>query len=97
MGELSITLIVADRPYRMIINSENEEVFRKAAKLINENLKDYASHYAFKDKQDLLAMVAIQNTVKAIGIEEKIIDNNKGEEDKLIEIDNILSDYLGKV
>ena len=38
MDELAITVKIADRPYRMTVKAEEEEVIRKAARLINEKI-----------------------------------------------------------
>lgn len=59
MEELTISVIIADRPYRLTIKRDEEEVIRKAAESINNMIKEYSSNYAFNDKQDLLAMVAL--------------------------------------
>jgi cell division protein ZapA (FtsZ GTPase activity inhibitor) len=59
MNELAITVKIADRPYKMTVNAEEEEVIRKAARLINEKITEYANTYAFNDNQDLLAMVSL--------------------------------------
>ncbi len=81
MEELTITVQIADRPYRIkISNEEEEEVTRKAAKLIKGKLTEYASDYAFNDKQDLLAMVTLHFATAAMDME----DNNTLEQSKLI-------------
>ncbi len=59
MDELAITVKIADRPYKMTVKAEEEEVIRKAARLINEKITEYANTYAFNDNQDLLAMVSL--------------------------------------
>jgi cell division protein ZapA len=59
MDELAITVKIADRPYRMTVKAKEEEVIRKAARLINEKITEYANTYAFNDSQDLLAMVSL--------------------------------------
>jgi len=59
MDELTITVKIADRPYKMTVKAEEEEVIRKAARLINEKITEYANTYAFNDNQDLLAMVSL--------------------------------------
>ena len=59
MDELAITVKIADRPYRMTVKAEEEEVIRKAARLINEKITEYANTYAFNDNQDLLSMVSL--------------------------------------
>jgi cell division protein ZapA len=59
MNELAITVRIADRPYKMTVKAEEEEVIRKAARLINEKITEYANTYAFNDNQDLLSMVSL--------------------------------------
>lgn len=60
MSELSIKVHVANRVYPLSVQREEEEAVRKAAAMINEKIKEMESSYAVKDKQDLLAMVALQ-------------------------------------
>jgi cell division protein ZapA len=66
MDEISITVVIADRPYRLTIKKEEEETIRKAGRLINEKAKTYAEHFAFKDKQDLVAMAALEFAAQTI-------------------------------
>ena len=60
MGELSIKVTIGDRSYLLTIQADEEEKIRKAAKLIEKNIKDLEQNYAVRDKQDLLAMTALQ-------------------------------------
>ncbi len=70
MREQLISVIIAERPYRLSIKSESEEqVFRNAARLINEKMNEYGSSFAFRDKQDLLAMVTLQFAVEFLQLE----------------------------
>jgi cell division protein ZapA len=59
MDEFTITVQIAERPYRLKIAREEEETVRQAVKEINEKIKGYSNTYAFNDKQDLLAMTAL--------------------------------------
>jgi cell division protein ZapA (FtsZ GTPase activity inhibitor) len=79
---LSIKVIIANRPYPLTVNNEQEEeAIRKAAKRINDIMKDYESKYAVKDKQDLLAMCALEFATKSIEIESKnVVDDGLREE-----------------
>ena len=94
MEELTISVTIADRPYRLTIKKEEEETIRKAAKLINEKIKDYSENYAFNDKQDLLAMVSLQYANSSLNLEKqnKNMDNRFAE--RLLEINKVLSDNL---
>jgi cell division protein ZapA (FtsZ GTPase activity inhibitor) len=96
MPALTVTVTIADRPYRLKIKSEEEEAVRKAVKVINEKIKAYAEAYAYKDKQDLLAMVALQFATYALNYEEGSKVNDSNLIDKLNELDNILTDCLNK-
>ena len=47
---LNITVIIADRPYRMKINPSEEEKVRNAAKQVNDKLKELQKLEALVDK-----------------------------------------------
>jgi len=57
---LKIKLSIADRIYPMTVLPEEEEGLRIAAKKIDQLLKHYEQNYAVRDKQDVLAMCALQ-------------------------------------
>jgi cell division protein ZapA len=57
---LKIKVSLADRVYPLTIRRSEEESIRAAAKSINATLKKYEEGYAVRDKQDLLAMCALQ-------------------------------------
>lgn len=61
MGEkLKIKLSIADRVYPLTIDPSQEEGLRKAAKNIEQLAKRFEQNYAVRDKQDVLAMCALQ-------------------------------------
>ncbi len=64
--KLSITLNIAERVYPLKVARDEEEKFRKAAKLINEKLAVYRRHFTSKDAQDLLAMVSLHLATRNI-------------------------------
>ena len=94
MKELSISITVADRPYKLVIENEHEELFRKAAKLIDKRIKDYSSSYAYKDKQDLLAMMAIEYTTSYLQNERTASESDHNLTSKLSTIDTALAEIL---
>jgi cell division protein ZapA (FtsZ GTPase activity inhibitor) len=96
MEELTITVTIADRIYRLTIERKEEETVRKAARLIEEKIKEYAKNYAFKDKQDLLAMVALQFSTGSLNQEMTNSVSGKELEEKLTVIDRLLSESLDK-
>ncbi|WP_127846335.1 cell division protein ZapA [Psychroflexus aestuariivivens] len=58
--KLKIKLSIADRVYPLTIRPEQEEGLRKAAKRISDTIKKLEQSYAVRDKQDVLAMSALQ-------------------------------------
>ncbi len=96
MSELSITVFIAERPYKLKIKSEEEENIRKAAQILNGEMKGYSSQYSFKDKQDLLAMVGLEYVNNYLKSEGKLAFFDQNMIDKLNEIDGILEQSLSK-
>ena len=94
MREQLISVIIAERPYRLNVKSESEEqMFRDAAKLINDKMNDYGNNYAFRDKQDLLAMVTLQFAVEYLHVE--AASRQQGEVREQLEmIDRLLDESL---
>ena len=90
MEEQSITVTIADRPYKLTVKREDEEIFREATKSINERLKSYAVNFAYKDKQDLLAMVALQYTTNALRNERVLAFRDKELVEKLDHLNKLL-------
>ncbi|MFM1877927.1 MAG: hypothetical protein RLZZ241_793 [Bacteroidota bacterium] len=58
--KLKIKLSIADRVYPLTIDPSQEEGLRKAARAIDELVKKFEQNYAVRDKQDVLAMCALQ-------------------------------------
>ncbi|MEP2935717.1 MAG: cell division protein ZapA [Gilvibacter sp.] len=91
---LKIKLSVADRVYPLTISPDKEEGLRKAAKKIEEMISRFEQNYAVRDKQDVLAMCALQFAAQ---VEQKSIDKENdltSIEDKLNALNNVLSDHL---
>lgn len=76
-NEISIKVTIGDRQYPLKIDAVEEESVRKAAKLINEKSKFYQENFSVKDKQDSLAMAALEFATEVIGIQhEQSSDKN---------------------
>jgi cell division protein ZapA len=93
MEEITININIADRPYRLTIDRADEEIVRKAAQTINDQMRDYARHFAYKDKQDLLSMVAIQYAISSLKNESELAFRDHHLTDKLKAIDELLSTH----
>ncbi|MES2592735.1 MAG: cell division protein ZapA [Bacteroidota bacterium] len=91
MAEVSLKVLIAGRVYPLTVKQEEEEGVMQTAKLINEKMKEFEQNYSVRDKQDLLAMCALnlltsqQNTLKKVQDQELIH-----------QLDLFVSDYLQK-
>ena len=65
MAKLSLKVVVAGRTYPLSVNENEQEKVLKAAEDINKAIKLLQENYAVKDKQDLLAMTALQLATKS--------------------------------
>jgi len=92
MDELVITVKIVDRPYKMTVSAEEEEVIRKAARLINEKIEEYANTYAFNDNQDLLAMVSLWFSTTSLKAQTTIGSDNDGLISGLKTLEKLLSE-----
>lgn len=57
---LKIKVNIANRAYPLTIKREEEEKIRLAVKQIDDAVKRFEERYAVQDKQDVLAMCALQ-------------------------------------
>ena len=92
-NQQKIKLSIADRVYPLTINPEQEEGLRKATKKIEEMIKRFEKSYAVRDKQDVLAMCALQFATQ---VEQKQIDTievSHHVEEKLETLNQMLQDY----
>ncbi len=93
--KLKIKLSIADRVYPLTIDPSQEEGLRKAAKNIEHLAKKFEQNYAVRDKQDVLAMCALQFASK---IEQRGIDTSEGSKEafeRLSALDELVSSKLG--
>jgi len=92
--KLKIKISIADRVYPLTVDYSQEEALRVASKKIDAMIKQFEQNYAVRDKQDVLAMCALQF---ASQIEQKTIDIVSVSEDtqnKLLDINELLTQYL---
>ncbi|MCH7785127.1 MAG: cell division protein ZapA [Bacteroidetes bacterium] len=93
-NQLKIKLSIADRVYPLTINPDQEEGLRKATKKIEEMIKRFEKSYAVRDKQDVLAMSALQFATQ---VEQKKIDTNEESqyiEEKLDALNQLLIEHI---
>ncbi len=72
--KLKIKIPIANRVYPMIIEPSKEQGLRLASQKINNLIKKFEQNYSVQDKQDALAMCALQIASSRI---QKKIDNDE--------------------
>ena len=92
MDKLKIKVSIAGRVYPLTIKREEEEDIRKAAAKIEAIVKQFESNYAVKDKQDLLAMCALQLSSKVESSKGKTLIDTSDIDKNITAMKQILSD-----
>ncbi len=91
---LKIKLSIANRVYPLTISPNQEEGLRIAAKKIEAMINQFEQSYSVRDKQDVLAMCALQF---ASQVEQKTLDKdyvNEHVEEKLKALNEVLHSHL---
>ena len=92
--KLKIKLSIANRVYPLTIEPVQEEGLRKAAQQIDAMIKQFEQSYSVRDKQDVLAMCALQFASQT---EQTTIDKENLSEDvehRLAAIDQLIKANL---
>ncbi len=92
--ELKIKLSIANRVYPLTINPKQEEGLRKATKKIEAMIGQFEQNYSVRDKQDVLAMCALQFGAQ---VEQKSIDKeyvNDEVKEKLEALNELLNSHI---
>lgn len=90
MAEVALKVLIAGRVYPLTVKKEEENQVLQAAKLINDKMKEFELNYSVRDKQDLLAMCALNLLVT----EQNTHKNASELEKELQELNLFVSDYL---
>ena len=94
--KLKIKISIADRVYPLTVELLQEEGLRSASKKIDVMIKQFEENYAVRDKQDVLAMCALQF---ASQVENKSVENaidGATAMVRLSKLNDLISDYLEK-
>ena len=89
---LKIKISIADRIYPLTVDASQEEGLRSASKKIDVMMKQFEESYAVRDKQDVLAMCALQFASQT---EQKQIDKSSDSEETIAKL-SALSDKLAE-
>lgn len=92
MNELSIKVNIADRTYPLTVKPEEEEKVRKAAKLVNDQLKAFGHQFSVRDKQDIISMCALELATALVSIQERSQAEDRDLSAQLRTISGLLKD-----
>lgn len=95
-SKLNISVFLAERKYMISVLPSEEAGVRKAADYINQQSKELASKYAFKDRQDILALISLMNTTKMQDFEKNLSFINEEFGNKVKEIEALVDVELEK-
>lgn len=94
MGEKSVKITIAGRTYPLTVDSSEEQSVIDAAKRINERVAQLEKTYLVKDKQDLLAMTALQFASQYLDNKAKSIDNQDDIIGNLAQLHSLMDSFL---
>ncbi|MEA3503883.1 MAG: cell division protein ZapA [Bacteroidota bacterium] len=94
MSEFEITIKIAERPYKLTVKKEEEEVVRRAAKILEEKTKEYSKTFATEDKQNVLAMAALDVALAEVRHEKEDTFMRKTMQKKLNALDELLNENV---
>ena len=91
--KLKIKLSIADRVYPLTVTPAQEEGLRSASKKIDAMIRQFEENYAVRDKQDVLAMCALQFAAQ---VEQKQIDTSADFDEAFKRLQQ-MDENLGKI
>jgi cell division protein ZapA len=95
INSLRIKVTIGDRVYPLTIRDESEEEgIRAAVKKINDLVKKFEQNYEVRDKQDVLAVCALQfaSQQEVKSVQENVVSEQV--ENKLRELSSLLDSHL---
>lgn len=90
MEELPIRVKIADRHYKLFVEPESEAIVREAAKLIQDELKNYRE-MGINDTQDALARVAFNCLITKLRGERQVQRLQQMVFDKITQLDQVVT------
>ena len=90
MNELPATVYILDRPYKLKVRPDDEHFLRKAAESIDSQARSYGKMYAYNDRQDLLAMVALTQITQLLELHDRLQYKDTKLASRLTDINELL-------
>ncbi|MDG1272761.1 MAG: cell division protein ZapA [Flavobacteriaceae bacterium] len=90
---IKIKLTIADRVYPLTIAPDQEPALRNSAKKIEGMIKQLEKNYAVRDKQDVLAMCALQYAAR-VEKQEQNPESNEADRLKTQELIDLIDVHI---
>ncbi|MBP5515365.1 MAG: cell division protein ZapA [Bacteroidales bacterium] len=94
MENVSVTVKILERDYKLSIAASEEKYLRSAASLIDTQARLFKKQYGHRDPQDLLAMVALAQVTELVKTQDSLQYKDTELINKLTEIDSVLENSL---
>ena len=94
MDELSIKVTIANREYPLKIKRTEEGRVLKAAKMLNDRIKEYEEQYSVSDKLDIITMCAVHFASELVNVQEEILVDASQNTAEINVINNLISASL---
>ena len=91
---IKIKIKIADRVYPLSIIPDQEEDLRNSAKQIDVMIKQLEQSYAVRDKQDVLAMCALQYAIQLKNKPDLKNENSIKDFDKVLNLIDLIDVHL---
>ena len=91
MEKYSIKVNIMNRPYPLLVKSEEEEAVRNAAKLINDRIKAYKDRFSVQDDLDLVIMCCLELATDNLNQGVRLRANVRAANDQMELIDEALN------
>ena len=90
MPEINVKINIGERTYPLTVPAAQEENLRRAAKLLNDKMREYIEQYAVRDKQDVLGMTALFFATELVNSLGAVRDGDGTLSAKLAELEALL-------
>lgn len=88
--EISINVEIADVKFPLTIGRTDEENVRKAAKMINDRVRQYRENFGISDKSNILSMVLLEIGCELQGFRDKKWIEDNGITEEIKQLNNAL-------
>jgi hypothetical protein len=88
-GRITIKIAFAQRTFELRIQKEWERYYREAEKIINDGIFKFAKQWTYKDQQDILSKLLIEEVVRNIECNERLQEYDEDLIPKMMELNEI--------